>query len=110
MSERSAELLLEDILESCDRILEYTKGLTFEDFRKNYLVVDAVVRNFTIIGEAAGRIPDDFRLKHHEIEWNRIRGFRNRIVHDYFGIDYQIVWIIIENNIPELRDLIRKII
>lgn len=110
MSERSAELLLEDILESCERILEYTKGLSFEIFRKNYLVVDAVVRNFTIIGEAAGRIPDEFKLKHPEIEWDRIRGFRNRIVHDYFGIDYQIVWIIIENNIPELREKINKII
>jgi len=93
MSERSADLLLEDILESCDRILEYTKGFTFDDFRKNYLVVDAVVRNFTVIGEAAGRIPDDFKRKHMEIDWDRIRGFRNRIVHDYFGIDYQIVWL-----------------
>jgi uncharacterized protein with HEPN domain len=110
MSERSAELLLEDMLESCDRILEYTKELSFEDFKKNYLVVDAVVRNFTIIGEAAGRIPEEYKVKHHEIEWDRIRGFRNRIVHDYFGIDYQIVWIIIENNIPELRDLIRKMV
>jgi uncharacterized protein with HEPN domain len=98
------------MLESCERILEYTEGLSFENFRKNYLVVDAVVRNFTIIGEAAGRIPDEYKLKHPEIEWDRIRGFRNRIVHDYFGIDYQIVWIIIENNIPELRDLIKKII
>jgi uncharacterized protein with HEPN domain len=110
MSERSAELLLEDMLESCERILEYTNGLSFEKFRKNYLVVDAVVRNFTIIGEAAGRIPDEYKVKHPEIEWDRIRGLRNRIVHDYFGIDYQIVWIIIENNIPELRDLIKKII
>jgi len=110
MSERSAELLLEDMLESCERILEYTKGLSFDEFRMNYLVVDAVVRNFTIIGEAAGRIPDEYKIKHPEIEWDRIRGFRNRIVHDYFGIDYQIVWIIIENNIPELRDLIRIII
>jgi len=110
MSERSAELLLEDMLESCERILEYTKGLSFEYFKKNYLVVDAVVRNFTIIGEAAGRIPEEYKVKHPEIEWDRIRGFRNRIVHDYFGIDYQIVWIIIENNIPALRDLIGKII
>jgi len=68
------------------------------------------VRNFTIIGEAAGRIPDEYQIKHPEIEWDRMRGFRNRIVHDYFGIDYQIVWIIIENNIPELRVPIRKII
>jgi uncharacterized protein with HEPN domain len=49
-------------------------------------------------------------MKHHEIEWDRIRGFRSRIFHDYFGIDYQIVWIIIEKNIPELGDLIRKIV
>ncbi|MCU0370187.1 MAG: DUF86 domain-containing protein [Bacteroidales bacterium] len=110
MSERSAELLLEDMLESCERIIEYTQGLSFEEFKKNYLVVDAVVRNFTIIGEAAGRIPDEYKIKHDQIEWDRIRGFRNRIVHDYFGIDYQIVWIIIENNIPELRDLIKKMI
>jgi uncharacterized protein with HEPN domain len=110
MSERSAELLLEDILESCDRILEYTKGMTFEEFQKNYLVIDAVVRNFTVIGEAANRIPDNFKMKHPEIDWDRIRGFRNRIVHDYFGIDYQIVWIIIDNNIPELRELVNRII
>jgi uncharacterized protein with HEPN domain len=110
MSERSAELLLEDMLESCERIIEYTQGLSFDEFKKNYLVVDAVVRNFTIIGEAAGRIPDEYKIKHDQIEWDRIRGFRNRIVHDYFGIDYQIVWIIIENNIPELRDLIKKMI
>jgi len=110
MSERSPELLLEDILEACERIIEYTRDLTYEDFRKNYLVVDAVIRNFTIIGEAAGRISTEFRDNHNDIEWNRIKGFRNRIVHDYFGIDYQIVWIIIENNIPELRDLIKRII
>jgi len=110
MSERSAELLLEDMLESCEKIMEYTKGISFEEFKKNYLVVDAVVRNFTVIGEAAGRIPDDFKRKYGEIEWNRIKGFRNRIVHDYFGIDYQIVWLIIENNIPELREHIKKII
>ena len=110
MPGRSAELLLEDMLESCERILEYTQGLSFEDFKKNYLVVDAVVRNFTIIGEAAGRIPENFKETHQDIEWDRIRGFRNRVVHDYFGIDYQIVWLIIENNIPELRDLIKKII
>jgi uncharacterized protein with HEPN domain len=73
-------------------------------------VVDAVVRNFTVIGEAAGRIQDDFRQKHTEIDWDRIRRFRNRIVHDYFGIEYQIVRLIIENNILELRDLISKII
>ena len=63
---------------------------------------DAVVRNFEIIGEAANRIDTDFRTENPIIEWKRIRGFRNRIVHDYFGIDYEIVWSIIENYLDEL--------
>ncbi len=62
----------------------------------------AAVRNFEIIGETAKRIEPDFRIMNSEKEWNRIRGFRSRIVHDYFGIDYEIVWIIIENDLENL--------
>ena len=64
--------------------------------------MDAVVRNFEIIGEAANRVDTDFRDSNPEIEWKRIRGFRNRIVHDYFGIDYEIVWQIIDEYLDEL--------
>jgi uncharacterized protein with HEPN domain len=72
--------------------------------------IDAVVRNFEIIGEAANRIEPDFRITCSEIEWNRIRGFRNRIVHDYFGIDYEIVWTIIENDLENLISQIEFVI
>jgi uncharacterized protein with HEPN domain len=72
--------------------------------------IDAVVRNFEIIGEAANRIDPDFRIVNSEIEWNRIRGLRNRIVHDYFGIDYEIVWTIIENDIENLIEQIETAI
>ena len=72
--------------------------------------LDAVVRNFEIIGEAANRIDPDFRIINPEIEWNRIRGFRNRIVHDYFGIDYEIVWAIIENDLKSLIEQIEELI
>ncbi len=72
--------------------------------------IDAVVRNFEIIGEAANRIDPDFRIVNSEIEWNRIRGFRNRIVHDYFGIDYEIVWTIIENDLDNLIEQIESVI
>jgi uncharacterized protein with HEPN domain len=72
--------------------------------------MDAVVRNFEIIGEAANRIDSDFRDKYPEIEWNRIRGFRNRIVHDYFGIDYEIVWEIIETYLDEMSGRLSEII
>lgn len=69
---------------------------------KDRKTVDAVVRNFEIIGEAANRISEDFKEKHLDIDWYRIRGLRNRIVHEYFGIDYSIVWLIKETFLPNL--------
>lgn len=71
--------------------------------------VDAVVRNFEIIGEAANRLPEDFKEGHLDIDWHRIRGFRNRIVHDYFGIDYSIVWTIKESFLPELLTKLKSL-
>ena len=91
MSKRSPSLLITDIIESGQKILSYTNGLSFEQFLLDSKTVDAVIRNFEIIGEAASRLPDEFKDKYPDIEWHRIRGLRNRIVHDYSGIDYEIV-------------------
>ena len=102
MSSRSPELLIEDILESARKIQRYTAGMTLEQFVSDEKTVDAVVRNFEIIGEASSRLPEDFRDSRSTIDWPRIRGFRNRIVHDYFGVDHSIVWNIIENFLPIL--------
>ena len=102
MSKRDILLLLEDMFQSAQKIKQYTKDLDFDSFLSDDKTKDAVVRNFEIIGEAANRIDPDFRDKNTEIEWKRIRGFRNRIVHDYFGIDYEIVWEIIETYLDEL--------
>lgn len=102
MSKRDALLLLEDIIESGNKILNYTADLSFVQFIKDSKTADAVIRNFEIIGEAAKRLPEDFKEKHADIDWHRIRGFRNRIVHDYFGIDFSIVWQIKESFLPEL--------
>ena len=110
MSKREINLLLEDMLESAQKIKRYTTELSFEDFLKDDKTIDAVVRNFEIIGEAANRIDPDFRSSNPEMDWNRIRGFRNRIVHDYFGIDNEIVWEIIANNLDELIDWLETII
>ena len=90
------------MLESALKIMRYTQGLDYESFLADDRTVDAVVRNFEIIGEAANRSAEDFRERHQEVEWNRIRGFRNRIVHEYFGIDYRIVWTIIETYLDDL--------
>jgi uncharacterized protein with HEPN domain len=87
MSKRSLQLLLEDIIASANKILTYTAGLSFEQFLSDDKTIDAVIRNFEIIGEAANRLPDEIRDQYANIDWHRIRGFRNRIVHDYMGID-----------------------
>jgi uncharacterized protein with HEPN domain len=110
MSKRTPKLLLEDILESDNKILNYTEGFSFEQFLGDGKTIDAVVRNFEIIGEAANRLPEDIRDQYSNIDWHRIRGFRNRIVHDYMGIDYKIVWLIKENYLPTLISDIRKIL
>ncbi|MDP4655795.1 MAG: DUF86 domain-containing protein [Algoriphagus sp.] len=102
MSKRSSDLLLLDMKEAAEKILKYTKGLSFEDFLADDKTIDAVVRNFEIIGEASLRIDEDFRFEHPQIEWKKLRGFRNRIVHDYFGIDYEIVWSILSKDLEEL--------
>ena len=110
MSKRIPKLLLEDILYSANKIIIYTYGLGLDDFIKNEIVLDAVIRNFEIIGEAANRLPDDIKNIHEEIDWYRIIGFRNRIVHDYIGIDYEIVWNIMKNYLPELIEKITIIV
>jgi uncharacterized protein with HEPN domain len=110
MSKREPNLLVEDIIDSGKKILQYTSNLSFEDFTKDGKTIDAVIRNFEIIGEAANRLPDDFKENHPEIDWHRIRGFRNRIVHDYFGIDFTIVWKIKNSFLPTLISKLETLI
>ena len=109
MSKREPKLLLDDILLSIEKIESYTAGLTYESFVEDSKTIDAVIRNFEIIGEAANRLPEDFKDAHEHVNWFRIRGFRNRIVHDYMGIDFQIVWTIIEKDLNRLAIEIRVI-
>ncbi len=110
MSERQASLLLTDIIESIKKIYNYTEGYTLEKFLKDDKTLDAVVRNFEIIGEAANRLPEDIKEEYLEVDWSRIKGFRNRIVHDYMGIDYEIVWTIISSDLKELETRIEEIL
>lgn len=106
MSKRSVELLLEDIIESLEKISRYTAGMTKEQFLGDEKTIDAVTRNLEIIGEAAHKLPDDFKKEHSLIEWKNIVGLRNRIVHAYFGIDTDIIWQITERDLsPLLVDL-----
>ena len=99
MSKRDDIQLVLDMIESCERIQAYTAGSTgFE----SQMVCDAVTRNLEIIGEAANRLSEAGRSAHPECPWDEIRGFRNRLVHEYFGVDYDVVWMIVQHDIPTL--------
>ena len=100
---------LEAIIESTDKIVEYTTGFNSADeFDNDHLIFDATMMNFVVIGEMVNKLSDDFKNSHPELEWNKIKGFRNIVAHDYFGIDAEEVWQIVKNKIPDLKiDLTR---
>ena len=81
------------------KIQDYTKDYSYEQFIDDDKTIDAVVRNFEIIGEAATRIHPDFQIENPQIPWKKLRGYRNRLIHEYFGVDYQIVWDIISDDL-----------
>ena len=98
--ERDYLLFLEDILNAIEKIEIYITELSFEKFCANSMVVDAVIRNFEVIGEAAKNVPEKIKKKYPDVEWKEATGFRNVLIHDYFGIDLEAVWDTIRNNIP----------
>ena len=100
---RDPALYLDDIRESCERIRQYTSGLSFAEFARDTKTIDAVARNLEVIGEAVKNLPTDFRERHPEINWRKIAGLRDMLIHAYFGLDLEIVWDIIVHKIPELR-------
>jgi len=103
-------LYLEDMLLSIQRIEEYLGDLDFKGFKRTCIVVDAVIRNFEIIGEASKKIPKAIQEKYPEIPWRKMYGLRNLITHEYFGIDYEMIWEISKNSLPQNRTDLQNII
>ncbi len=103
-------LFLEDILSAIEKIEMYTKELNFEKLCENSMAVDAVVRNFEIIGEATKNVPKMVKDKYPDVEWKEAIGFRNVLTHDYFGIDLESVWDTLKNNIPVLKRHIGEVL
>ena len=111
MSNPRRELdFLRDIEEAIERILEYTASLTWEDFLRDHKTQDAVVRNLEVIGEATRNLSDDFRLQHPGIPWRNMVGTRDRLTHHYFGVNQEVVWQIVEQDLPGLKDKIAKLV
>jgi len=103
-------MYIEDMISSIDRIIEYTKEYDFIQFKKDYKTVDAVIRNFEIIGEAAKNLPIEIKKQYSNVPWDEMYSLRNRISHAYFGIDYEIIWDIIVNYLPKNKMEIEKIL
>ena len=93
-----------------DYLLAQTAGLTRDEFVANETLRRAFVRSLEIVGEAAKKIPEEFRAQYPTVEWRAMSGMRDRLIHDYFGVDYELVWDVVHNRIPELRRQIASMI
>lgn len=106
MAKKDPTILLDQILESIDSIFEYTGSVTPEQFKTDG---KTVLMHLIVIGEAANKLPEDFRKKHHTIEWMRIIRTRHIIAHEYGRVDFDIIWRIVTLYLPEARESLRKL-
>jgi len=107
---RDYTLFLEDIVDCIEKIDEFVRDMSFEEFAKDDKTLSAVVRKLEIIGEATKNIPGDNRRKHKEIPWSDMAKIRDKIIHAYFGINYQIIWKVIKEKLPGLKPMLRQIL
>lgn len=110
MSKRDIALYIDDIKSSIGKVEEYIKDMSYEKFSNDSRTIDAVVRNLEIIGEAVKNIPKEVQVKNPAIPWKKIIGARNKAIHEYFGIDSKILWVTVKEDIPQLKEQIKKII
>ena len=107
---RVYEDYLRDMLENAEKARSFVKGLDFDGFREDDKAVYAVIRAFEIIGEAARQIPEDVRDTHPEIQWREIMGMRNKLTHEYFGVNTEVVWRTVNEDLPIIIPALRKML
>ena len=107
---RDSRVYLEDILEATRKIASYTAHLSKAAFLEDEKTFDAVVRNLEVIGEAVKKLPEDIRAQHPTVEWKKIAGLRDILIHEYFGLDSEIVWDIVKNKVPTLSEEVRTMV
>ena len=107
---RDPRLYLDDIIEAIKKIDEYRECLTFQDFSKDNKTVDAVIRNFEIIGEAAKRIPSGIKEMYPQVPWKQMAGTRDKLTHEYFGVNLKVLWKAMNEDIPALKPKIEEML
>lgn len=107
---RDYSLYLKDIIDAMEAVEKFVEGMDFAAFQDNDLISSAVIRKFEIIGEASKKIPDDMRNKYPLIPWREMAGMRDRLIHFYFGIKYDLVWHTIKDILPKVKPLLKEII
>ena len=114
MSEREVRAFLHDMFEATRRILAYTEGLDYTSFRQDFKTQDAVLRNLEILGEAAKQIPAEMLTQYPNLPWREMAGTRDRLIHHYFGVNLDVVWGIVEMELPnvviELENVLKDLI
>lgn len=107
---RDWRLYLDDIEEAARRILEYTRGMSFDEFLKDTRTYDAVIRNFMVIGEAAKQVPPDIRQQHAQVPWSKISRFRDRLVHGYRDLDDDVLWSTARDSVAPLLHEVQRLL
>lgn len=110
MSKREPLLYLQDILTSLSRIEDYTESLSFGDLNNDWKTIDAVVRNLEVIGEAAKNMPEEILEQYPNIPWSNMVSMRNKVIHEYFGVDMDILWKTVKEDLAPLKEQIEEIV
>ncbi|GAB4316306.1 HepT-like ribonuclease domain-containing protein [Pseudothermotoga lettingae] len=109
MYKRTNKEFLLDMMVACKRMIRYTENMNFENFSKDEKTIDAVIRNVEILGEAVKNISLEFKEKYPEVKWSMIARTRDKLIHFYFGLDIEVLWKILKDDIPELRQKLEYI-
>lgn len=110
MKRRDYRDYLQDIIDSINDIESFIRGMSFEGFKKDRKTINAVVRSIEIIGEATKRISKTLKDKHREVPWKKMTGMRDKLIHEYFGVDVEILWKTAKDDIPPLKQLVQTLL